>query len=193
MFFKRRDEELTKRLEEKFQALEQATVEENRKLETMNQNISQLQKSVQKHDMAIEDLLEEWDEKKSDEDNIKEKFREYENNERYLLELFEEYQEQFWNMKRFADEKDETWAAQIALMEKGLERCRQLCGISIIGECVSTVDYDLHEVIEVLDTTDPDKDKMIARIYRCGYIYKGQVKKKAQVSAYHAGNGNRIE
>lgn len=67
-----------------------------------------------------------------------------------------------------------------------LEQLRQKCGISIIGQCGDTVNYDLHEVIEAVDTTNPAQDKTIAGIYRCGYIYKGVIKKKAQVSAYRA-------
>ena len=93
-----------------------------------------------------------------------------------------------WNMKRFAGRKDETWAAQIALMEQKLEHCRQMCGISIIEKCGVEVDYDLHEVIEVRTTAEPNKDRLIAEIIDWGYLYKGKVKKRAQVTVYHTEN-----
>lgn len=184
MFFKNANEGILKRLEEKLNSLEQDIGAEYRQLQELNQNIGQLQTSVHKHDMAIEDLLEEWDLKKSDEDSIKEQFKEYKNSECQMLTLFEAYQEQFWNLKRFTDTNNGILAEQIALMEKNLEQYRQLCGISIIGETGIPVDYDLHEVIEAADTTDSGQDKLVAVIYRCGYLYKGKVKKKAQVSAY---------
>lgn len=156
----------------------------NEHSQTLNQKLSQLQSSVHKHDMAIEDLLDSWEERQSEETHIRNQFREFEQNEQHLLALFDAYQEQFWNLKRFANAKDEAWSAQISLMEENLERSRRLCGIAMINECGTAVDYDLHEVIEVTDTADPTKDKRVAVVYRCGYLYKGTVIKKAQVAAY---------
>lgn len=186
MFFKRW-EEAFKRLEGKFQALEEGIASGNRKSEELGEKLAQLQTAVKKNDMAMEDLLEEWGERQSDEQEVKERFREYEQREEHLLQLFEAYQEQFFSLKRFAKGKDEAWAAQIALMEKNLERCRQSCGIDVIEDCDVEVNYDLHEVIETVDTEALDRDGNIADIYRCGYRYGGKVKRKAQVSAYRAG------
>ena len=171
---KRQYEELLQRLESS--------------LEGIGQDIGRFQTAVQKHDMAIEDLLEEWEEKESEKDSIRKRMMEYEQSENLLLDLFVCYQEQMWNMKRFAGRKDETWAAQIALMEQKLEHCRQMCGISIIEKCGVEVDYDLHEVIEVKTTAEPNKDRLIAEIIDWGYLYKGKVKKRAQVTVYHTEN-----
>ena len=192
MFFKKNhQEELLNKLEDKlqildnkFDSLEQNIVTEHKHLDDIKQNMATLQSSVNKHNMALEDLLDEWEEKSSEEDSTQKLLQESRQNEQQLLELFDAYQEQFWSLKRFADTKDEAWAAQMALMEKKLEHDQQLCGISIIGECGIEVDYNLHEVIEAVDTESPDQDRIIADIYHCGYIYKGKVRKKAAVSAY---------
>lgn len=153
-------------------------------LQQMDNRINQIQADVHKHDMALEDLLDEWAEKKSDEDNINTLLQESIQAEKLLLELFEAYQEQFWNLKHYAASKDSSWAAQVLCMEKNLEHCQRSCAISLIQECGVSVDYDLHEIIEAVDTTDPTLDKTIAEIYRCGYLYKGKVRKKAQAAAY---------
>ncbi len=150
----------------------------------LGQNINQLHTAVQKHDMAIEDLLDEWEEKKSDEQGIQDRFREHAHTEKLLLDLFEAYQEQFWNLKRFAEATGGKWSKQVALMEQNLQRSLQQCGIRIIQERGAKVDYALHEIVEAVETTDPALDKKISDIYRCGYIYKGKVKKKAQAAAY---------
>ncbi len=179
------------KMEEKFRFLENSlkqpekeAVEKNGQIEMINQNIANFQSVIQKHDMAIEDLLDEWEEKHSDEEMVQKQLLDYQKNEKQLLALFEAYQEQFFNLKRFAGTKDATWTKQITLMEQTLEHYRQLCGIIMIEECNTAVDYDLHEVIEAVSTTDSSKDKTVAAIYRCGYLYKGEVKQKAQVSAY---------
>ena len=183
--------EILQKTEEKFSLLEdilhkteKEAAEQARQMETINLNIAGLQEKKQKHDMAIEDLLDEWAEKRSAKEMAQKQLSDYSQREKRLLELFEAYQEQFWNLKHFADSKDTAWAEQIALMEKNLEHFRQLCGICIIGECGTEINYDLHEAIKAVSTTDPSKDKTVAAIYSCGYIYKGTVKKKAQVSAY---------
>lgn len=147
-------------------------------------HFTQLHSDIHKHDMAIEDLLDEWSEKKSEEDAINVQLKEAGQAEQQLLELFEAYQEQFWNLKHYAASKDESWASQITLMEKTLEHYQRSSAISIIQESGVSVDYDLHDIIEVIDTADPASDKTIAEIYRCGYLYKGKVRKKAQAAAY---------
>lgn len=186
MFFKKKDEEILKKLDGKFQALERGIAASRGQLEDFGQNISKLQAAVQKHDMAIEDLIEEWEEKRSDEQETKEQFQALWKGEQCFLDLFEAYQEQFWNLKRFAEGKDETWASQIGLMERNLEHFRQLCGITVIGEYGARINYDLHEVLETVEAKDSALDKTVAAIYSCGYLYKGKVKKKARVAAYLA-------
>ncbi len=156
----------------------------NNQLDQLETNCDRLRTSVHKHDMAIEDLLDEWAEKKSGEDSIQAQLNEASQTEQQLLGLFEAYLEQFWNLRHYAASKDAAWASQITLMEKNLKHCQHSCAISLIQECGVSVDYDLHEIIDVTDTTDPALDKTIAEIYRCGYLYKGKVRKKAQAAAY---------
>ena len=55
------------------------------------------------------------------------------------------------------------------------------------------MNYDIHEVIEVVDTTERARDRLIAEIINWGYLYKGRVKKKAQVTAYQAINAEMAE
>ena len=184
MFFKKKEEAFFERMEEKLKNLEDGIAAGNRQSEELTEKIGRLQTTVQKHDMAMEDLLEEWEEKRSDEKEVKERFRELEQNESRLLALFETYQEQFWSLKRFADTKDQAWSDQIALMEQSLDRCRRLCGIDVIDRCGEMVDYDLHEVIQITETKDAEQDRRVADIYGCGYLYRGKVKKKAKVAVY---------
>lgn len=192
MFFKKKNQnELLNKIYDKLDILEgnidslnQCIAKDDKNLENINQNIAVLQSAVNKHDMAIDDLLDEWEEKSSDESSTQKLLQECRQNENQLLELFEAYLEQFWNLKHFADTKGEAWADQMTLMGKKLEHYHQLYGISVIKECGVEVDYNLHEIIKAVDTPEPGQDKTVAEIYHCGYIYKGKVRKKATVSAY---------
>ena len=188
MFWKNKNAEritdLEEKLDAKLDALTQRILDENGKLAEVSGNLDKLQRLVQEQGMSIEDLLEEWSERTVLEDELRTRLREGEEEEQHLLQLFEVYQEQFHNLQRFARGRDEAWTAQIAMMERSLEHYRQSCGISLIGECGTEVDYDLHEVIEAIETAQPDQDRKIADVYRGGYLYKGKIKRKAQVAAY---------
>ena len=188
MFWNRKNIELITKLEEKLEArlevLGQKLSDGNARLSDTARNLEQLQRSVREQGMSVEDLLEEWNGRNAAEEELRAQLRECADKERHLLELFEAYQEQLRSLRRFADGKDEEWVAQIAMMERGLEHYRQMCGITLIGECGAEVDYDLHEVIETVDTAMPDRDRKIADVYRSGYLYQGKVRRKAQVAVY---------
>ena len=187
MFFKKRTDHAAL-AQEKLSVLDSLQTDVRSLLQTIGQlesRLDGLHSDVHKHDMAIEDLLDEWDEKKSDEKEVQAQLQEASQTETLLLSMFETYQEQFWSLRHYADSnKDEAWAAQLALMEKTLERCRHSCAIDVIQDCGVSVDYQLHDVIEAVECADPALDKTVAQVYRCGYLYKGKVRKKARIAAY---------
>ena len=93
MFFKSREKEdrlkneLIQSLDDRFQTLRQEIGEGGRQMEELNKKVGQLQLSVQRHDMSIEDLLEEWEEKRSDEADVRSRFQEGERSENLLLKI----------------------------------------------------------------------------------------------------------
>lgn len=186
MFFRKKEslEPVIHALEEEIHTLHQEVTASGKQLEHMNQISGQLPSVVSKHNMAIEDLLDEWADKRSGEELMQQTLTQLQQSEKQLLELLEAYQEHFFRLERYAKTNDPALASQLALMAQGTGHCRQLCGIRLIDTEGATVDYDLHEVIEVLPAPSPTQDKTVADIYRPGYLYKGTVKKKAQVAAY---------
>ena len=60
MFFKKKEEIVFGRIEEKLKSLKDGITAGNRQLEDLTEKIGRMQTAVQKHDMAMEDLLEEW-------------------------------------------------------------------------------------------------------------------------------------
>lgn len=168
----------------RMEAFEQLLRDGNSRLDDASSRLGQLQRGVREQGMSIEDLLEEWGERNAAADNLSAQLRERDEERKLLFELFEAYQDQLRNLRRFAEGKDDAWAAQIAMMEDGLERYRRSCGICLTGERGETVDYDLHEVVEVVDTDQPESDRKIADVYSNGYLYRGVVQKKARVVAY---------
>ena len=179
-------QKLDGQLNEHWEAISQKISVGHSRQEDILQNLNKIHSSITKHDMEIEDLIEALEDKQSAEELAGQQIQELRHSETRLLELFEAYQEQFFNMKRFAAAKDAAWSQQLALMEENIDHFHKLCGISTIAEeCTGArVDYALHEVIEAISTPDPQLDNTIAAVYRSGYLYKGTVKRKAQVAAY---------
>lgn len=197
MFWNKKNTEriagLEEKMEAKLDALTQRIADGNIRLDEMGGNLDKVLRLVQEQGMSVEDLLEEWTERTAETDDLRARLRECAEQERHLLELFEAYQEQFRNLERFARNRDEEWTAQMAMMERSLERYRQACGITLVGECGMEVDYGLHEVVGVTDTGQPDQDRKIADIYRSGYLYQGKVRRKAQVAAYKFKSGEAVK
>ena len=153
-------------------------------LNTLCKDVKQNGIDISRHDMALEDcldMLEEWEKEKTCEQRQSKRLEQEREN---LLEILEIYQEQLWNMRIYAEKNDSVWHQQLMLIEKIVQEKMVFSGLRIIDKAGCTINYELHEIIELKDTVDKNKDKTVSVIYRPGYIYQGKVQKKAQVSVY---------
>jgi molecular chaperone GrpE (heat shock protein) len=184
-------QEALHRIEEQLAHQEDSLREIATAREAVQNQLESLDKQISKHDMAIENLLDEMQEAQENDDSARAAAEEQRRNQENLLALIASYQEQFWQIRRFFGEKDEAWSEQLALMEQTLENARIHCGITAIDQVGAPVDYALHEVI---DLTDSDTcDKTVAEIYSPGYLYQGKVMKKAKIAAYRKTSAQKEE
>ena len=191
MFFGKRKsieadtQELMKQVETQLEKVSESLGEGQKIQEQGIKTLEGFGTDLKRHDMSLEDLLDEWSEKKSDEKEIKEQIRCLKDTEEKLLKLFEIYQEQFWAIHHMASELGDEWKKQMELIVRNTENQIRLCGISPVDEeAGKKVDYAVHEVLEVIETQDSQKDQTVAAVYRPGYVYRGSVRKKAQVAAF---------
>lgn len=195
------DTEGLKRIEERMKQLEQLVragqqeneilrreLSENRKDEDagLRQELQQLGRDISRHDMAIENLLDVLEERQEEERFGRQRAQEQREEEEQFLALFSAYQEQFWQIRSFLDGSGTAWSRQAELMEQELAKSRRYCGIEEVNRTGETVDYQLHEVIEVIDTADAAQDRKVAQVFSPGYLCHGKVRKKAKVAVYRA-------
>lgn len=152
--------------------------------EEWKKEIQGLGTEVRKHNMTLEDTLDELEQQSEEETESRKQLRQIEKERDQLLGLVGAYEEQIWSMRNFVGEQNEMFLNQMKLMERVLQGNRMPCGITLIAEMEGQVDYRLYEVIEAVDTTEAEKDRTIARIYSPGYLYHGKVIRKAKVAAY---------
>ena len=189
-FEKRKEAEVFhKQIMEQLHVLTKEIQVEKNVLDALCKEVKQNGTDISRHDMALEDFLELLEETKEDTEHIKKQEEERES----LLGLITVYQEHFWNMRRYARINDDRWYQQLLLVAQKMQEQMHSCGIAVIEEEGGMVNYELHEAIEVKDTDDINKDRMIAAVYRPGYLYQGKVRQKASVSVYRLCRGERID
>lgn len=58
------------------------------------------------------------------------------------------------------------------------------CGITETGSAGEKADGQFHEILQVIDTEDQEKEGRISQVYSPGIFYMGKLQKKAKVSVY---------
>lgn len=190
LFWKKRstekeiEETLYKQLMEQFQILSGELKDGKDAISALCSDVKQNGKDILRHGMALEDCVEMLEEWNNDKEQVRKQKQEAKKEQEKLLGVCSAYQEQLWSMQRYAKEHDDFWYQQLLLMEKVMEESMIVSGITLITKTDCVVNYELHEVIEIRETEEPHKDKVVADIVRPGYCYKGEVRRKAKVVVY---------
>ncbi|MBQ9064376.1 MAG: nucleotide exchange factor GrpE [Blautia sp.] len=156
-------------------------VQEKEKLiESIERELSDFRAGIERHDMAIEDMLEEWDELKSRDEEKKRIM----DGSKSLLDTLIAYHDQFFFLRSSIGADHPDWMSQISMMEYLLEKKRITAGLYVIQETNVPADFELHEVSSIKSTDDEKQHGIIAEILNPGYVYNGKTIRKALVTVY---------
>lgn len=163
--------------------------------------LSELSSAANRHDMAIEDMLDSWEdlqEKQEEETrelasalsaSVEAERKDAHEREKALLALIICAHDQMFALRKAAQAAGtENWARQLALAEQKLNETRLPAGFQVMDQTGIPVNFAVHEVIDVVGTQESAQDHLVAEVYMCGYLYRGRVLKKAQVSVYRVTN-----
>ena len=163
----------------------------------LSSDLKKLRSAANQHDMAIEDLLDGWEELRNDQQSenrvlsaalIEAGERERSQaaqRESALLQLSMTACDQIHGLCRTAEESGaEDWAHQLRLAESKLREASLPAGFQMIAEAGLPVDFRIHEVIEVQEAESPEQAHTVAEVYSCGYSYMGRIIRKAMIRAY---------
>ncbi|MBQ9009673.1 MAG: nucleotide exchange factor GrpE [Clostridia bacterium] len=157
--------------------------------------LKSLTTSISRHNMAIEDLIESLEETNEDQqslvDDVKDllkrqkdfRLASLEDENDALLALALSYQDQL-SLLEGAAQSDPVWGHQFELVRQKMTAPLENAGLFVVDEANVPVNYDLHEVIERVDTTDPALHFCVAEVYTPGYVFNNKVLRKAKISAY---------
>ena len=161
-----------------------------------DETMEKSQKMIRRLSDTVEDFLDTYQEEnealrrymEAAAENIKKQ-------EQKLLGLIGLYQEHIelveeWiaeHMPAGSEGAQEAWRQQHQILKEKLVTEGRFCMIDSIGMPGEVVDYRLHEVIEAIDADKEEQGGKVAKIFRQGMIYQGNVIKKARVQAYKKG------
>lgn len=153
-----------------------------KQLDSLYSSLQKLQVRQKKLENLSEDILDTMESHFSIlEEQIKKDTRELE-----LIEHIIQYDEQLNNIRLFMKKKEDThaWAEQITLLCNSLKPSMAQHDLIKIDVCHIPVDFNLHEVIQVEETSNYKKQELVCKIIVPGWIYKNIVLQKAKVIAY---------
>ncbi len=164
--------------------------------------VSRVEQQIEKHDMAIEDLLDSLEEWGNDQREETEKLRaaleneqgkaqkEAERREAALLKLGMSCLDQFFVLRKAAGKSgSEQWIRQIDLMMELLREPLIQAGLQTLGNVGELFSYQIHDAAGTEAAKTPDQDMRVAGILSQGYAYQGRVLRKAKVSVYRYPEG----
>ena len=161
------------------------------RLQTMEAVVENLNKQAKRQSEAIEDLLDELQEKEKTAMEYRNSLREKQEREEALLSLIEDWQQQMQMLEEricsgpMEDAaRREAWQKQLGLLKEQLAVKEKLCAIEETGMEGEHVDYRIHEVIRALDAEGEGTAGTVAKVHSRGMVYEGRVVSKAKVEAY---------
>ena len=144
------------------------------------QKFQEILTGINRHDMAVENMLDEWEEKKEQDREIAKTQMET----RKLLDILISYHDQFFVFRKTLGNDSPAWKNQLDMMEIILSQKRTLAGLQVIEQDNVPVDYALHEITGTAETHDKKQHGLISEILSPGYCYHGEILKKALVTVY---------
>lgn len=144
--------------------------------------VEKLRSDVKHHNVAVEDMLESWEEFQGKQEELQKAISGMAAQDR-IVQLCIAYEQQMHNIRRMAAE-DPDWKKQLELIEGQLQPAREKAGFVVTGKKGEAADFSLHEVIMVQDTDKEDLNGRIESVYEPGICWQGQVYKKAKVCAW---------
>lgn len=153
-----------------------------KQLDSLYSSLQTLQNRQKKLENLSEDILDTMEGHFSIlEEEAKKDTRELE-----LIEHIIQYDEQLNNIRLFMEKKEDThvWAEQITLLCNSLKPSMAQHDLIKIDTCHIPVDFNLHEVIQIEETSNLKKQELVSQIIVPGWIYKNTVLQKAKIVAY---------
>lgn len=166
------------------------------RLDSQEEQIRENGKRIRRQSDSFEDLLETLQDRENQETALESLLKEKKQKEQALIALAGCCRDQMDLFRQLLArdtglglQRQKAWQEQLDMMEGPVQAAMRACGMEETGCVGDPADYHLCEILEPIDTQDRQLDGTIARVYRKGRLYCGQVITKAQVAVYRCPTG----
>lgn len=178
--------------------LEKAVSGIKEQMEALKERQTEQERLIRRQSDSFEDLLEGIQEQREEKEYYIRERRDFQQKEQALIALIICCREQMGALRQqiegdnFIEEsKKWAWMQQFEVMNQEMVRLMRPCGLEEVGSVGELVDYDIHEILSVIDTESQEKANTVAQVYSRGLLAGGHVVKKAKVAAYSMANMNQ--
>ncbi len=157
----------------------------------LSESFEKAEKQLSRQSASVEDLIDEFQEYRSEQEASEKTLAEAEKRETQLLELAVLQREQFALIRNvllegsgLTEEAKTAWSGQLSMMDKDASKAMALCGMQEAGSEGEIFDAAIHEILQVSPAPEQSLDGRVSRVYSKGILYHGQILKKAKVEVY---------
>lgn len=172
--------------------LNQTMKQISRQINSLEQRYSDSEKMIRRQSDSFEDLLDEIQSQKQEQNTQYKQQQETLRREQAFLTLISCLRDQMYLLEQkmtkddlLSEEKKAAWTDQFLIMNQEAVRFMAPCGLTEVGKQGDPIDYDIHNILNTIETGDESKANTVAKVYSRGIFYNGQLIKKADVAAFN--------
>lgn len=152
-------------------------------LDMLDNGLEEWERTLRSQTDSLEDLLDTMEAQSRGETELQQRLSEAEEREQALLDLVSLTRDQLDMVSRRLS-GDAAWSDQFAMMSRESAKLLRNAGIRETGVVGEPVDYEIHQVLEAVETDKKEQDHTVASVFSVGRIYRGRILGKAKVAAY---------
>ena len=152
-------------------------------LDMLDNGLEEWERTLRSQTDSLEDLLDTMEAQSRGETELQQRLSEAEEREQALLDLVSLTRDQLDMVSRRLS-GDAAWSDQFAMMSRESAKLLRNAGIRETGVVGEPVDYEIHQVLEAVETDKKEQDHTVASVFSVGRIYCGRILGKAKVAAY---------
>lgn len=171
--------------------LEKAVSSMGEQLEVLKDGQKEQERLINCQSDSFQGLLEQTQRQQEEKEYYIREVQDFQQKEQIMLAVIVCCREQMGLLRQqiakdnsIEDDKKKEWEKQFEIMNRETTRFMRPCGLEEVGIVGEEVNYDIHEILSVIETESEEEANTVAEVYSQGLLSGGHVIKKAKVVVY---------
>ncbi len=171
--------------------LEKAVSSMGEQLEVLKDGQKEQERLISCQSDSFQGLLEQTQRQQEEKEYYIREVQDFQQKEQIMLAVIVCCREQMGLLRQqiakdnsIEEDKKKEWEKQFEIMNRETTRFMRPCGLEEVGIVGEEVNYDIHEILSVIETESEEEANTVAEVYSQGLLSGGHVIKKAKVVVY---------